>query len=262
MPSVRVEKARLSRIDGQGAPIVFQYNPAEIILAHNADAIAEFVSPGQGGSQPQSASLFGGFMLSKLTLTQCTFTGTQCRTIVSRLLDWVRPRPAAKIGAHRSSSQPSSDWQRTTPTGMGGAGSTDKTAKEGTRPRLSFEWGSSTGGFGYEVELMRFDSTFTRFTPAGAPIRAEIKNITLQILGELSDTPIQGTNPTSRGQGGIWNRTLVEGENLQQLAVEAYGDPYGWRDIARINGIEDPLRVSAGTRLHVPPVDRITEWGP
>jgi len=42
-------------------------------------------------------------------------------------------------------------------------------------------------------------------------------------------------------------------ERIDQLAARYFGDPSAWRLIAAFNGIDDPLHLTAGTRLLVPP---------
>jgi nucleoid-associated protein YgaU len=46
----------------------------------------------------------------------------------------------------------------------------------------------------------------------------------------------------------------VEGETLQSVAYAELGRPAYWRAIAQLNGIDDPLRVRAGTVLLIPSV--------
>ena len=49
-------------------------------------------------------------------------------------------------------------------------------------------------------------------------------------------------------------RTVKMGETLALIAHEEYDDPAEWRRIADANGIEDPLNLTPGTRLLVPPI--------
>lgn len=44
---------------------------------------------------------------------------------------------------------------------------------------------------------------------------------------------------------------------MDELAYRYYGDPSLWKEIARVNGIDDPLRVPAGTLLRMPPRDEV-----
>jgi nucleoid-associated protein YgaU len=45
---------------------------------------------------------------------------------------------------------------------------------------------------------------------------------------------------------------MVAGDSLASVAYAEYGDPAEWRRLADYNGIDDPLRVRAGTVLLLP----------
>jgi nucleoid-associated protein YgaU len=45
---------------------------------------------------------------------------------------------------------------------------------------------------------------------------------------------------------------MVEGDTLQSIAYRELGRPAYWRAIAELNGIDDPLRMTAGTTLLIP----------
>ena len=59
-------------------------------------------------------------------------------------------------------------------------------------------------------------------------------------------------NPTSGSDAVRRSHTVVEGDSLASVAYAEYGDPTAWRDVARFNGIDDPLRCLPGTRLLLP----------
>jgi len=61
------------------------------------------------------------------------------------------------------------------------------------------------------------------------------------------------TNPTSGGATGRMSAVLGDGDSLASIAYEQYGDPNLWRAIAIANGVDDPRRITTGTRLLVPP---------
>ena len=60
-------------------------------------------------------------------------------------------------------------------------------------------------------------------------------------------------NPTSGGQLGYQAHVLIEGESLHSVAWAEYGKASYWRALAEVNDIDDPLRVSPGTRILLPP---------
>jgi nucleoid-associated protein YgaU len=59
-------------------------------------------------------------------------------------------------------------------------------------------------------------------------------------------------NPTSGTLEAHRSRTVVAGDSLPLIAYAEYGDPGSWRTIAEANGIDDPLRLRAGTGLLIP----------
>jgi nucleoid-associated protein YgaU len=46
-----------------------------------------------------------------------------------------------------------------------------------------------------------------------------------------------------------------DGDSLQSIAFDAYGDPTRWRPIAEANGIDDPLALRSGAELTIPVVE-------
>jgi len=88
---------------------------------------------------------------------------------------------------------------------------------------------------------------YTLFRMDGTPVQAKVG---LTIEGAVN--PATGTNPTSRAAGSNRIRTLTEGDTLQSIAYRELGKATYWRAIADLNGIDDPLRVQAGTTVIIP----------
>jgi nucleoid-associated protein YgaU len=51
--------------------------------------------------------------------------------------------------------------------------------------------------------------------------------------------------------------TVVAGDSLPSIAWREYGDPTLWRPIAERNGIDDPMRLPAGTALLIPAAEEL-----
>lgn len=67
--------------------------------------------------------------------------------------------------------------------------------------------------------------------------------------------PAAGARPPARpGAAAATARTHVvkTGDTLAGIAARFYGTPARWREIARRNGITDPKKLRAGTRLVIP----------
>jgi hypothetical protein len=63
---------------------------------------------------------------------------------------------------------------------------------------------------------------------------------------------IGGQNPTSHAVNSRRVHTMIDGDTLQSVAYRELGKPAYWRAIADLNGIDDPLRLPAGTVLLIP----------
>ncbi|HXA54678.1 MAG TPA: LysM peptidoglycan-binding domain-containing protein [Solirubrobacteraceae bacterium] len=119
-------------------------------------------------------------------------------------------------------------------------------------PKLTFSWGATVS---FEAALKSLSVQFVRFAPDGTPIRAKVKLTLVQVEAADSRSGVETPppqNPTTRARAELGARTVRDGDTLQSLAYDAYGDPTAWRAIARANGIDDPLRLRRGSRLSIP----------
>ena len=112
-------------------------------------------------------------------------------------------------------------------------------------PTVTFQWGTGIAFVGF---LQQVQVEYTMFSDQGTPLRA-IATISLHSIPALP----MGTNPTSGGISGRRSALLGDCDSLAAIAYREYGDPALWRGLAVANGIEDPARISVGTRLLVPP---------
>jgi nucleoid-associated protein YgaU len=118
---------------------------------------------------------------------------------------------------------------------------------KGCPPVVIFRWGGLTGfaAFATQVQV-----TYTLFTPGGTPVRA-----TAQVQIEELTPKFPGQNPTSGSDRARTTHRLVDGDTLPALAFREYGDAGRWRDIAALNGIDDPMRIIPGTTLLLPDLE-------
>jgi hypothetical protein len=114
----------------------------------------------------------------------------------------------------------------------------------GSPPWVRFKWGTMTGFVAY---ISSVSAKYTLFASGGTPIRATC-TVTLE---ELAGEPPK-QNPTSGGLTPRRVHVLTAGDTLAGVAYAEYGNPALWRDVARINEIDDPLRLRPGTRLLLP----------
>jgi nucleoid-associated protein YgaU len=120
-----------------------------------------------------------------------------------------------------------------------------KKNKAGRPPTVQFSWGKS---WSFKAVLTSLSVTFTLFLPDGTPVRATAK-VAFQ---QAEDAKQKSQNPTSGGIGGERVRTIEEGDRLDLIAHEEYGDTSRWRAIAAANGIRNPRDLRPGTTIVIP----------
>lgn len=109
---------------------------------------------------------------------------------------------------------------------------------------LTFAWGT----WRERVRLRQATVSYTRFAVTGMPIRAEVRLNLYRGMDPLKPF----TNPTSGGPAGRSAHMIDSSECLPSVAADRYGGPGAWRQIARANAVDDPLRVRPGTLLYLP----------
>jgi hypothetical protein len=116
-------------------------------------------------------------------------------------------------------------------------------------PRVQFQWGE--GGISFHAVVESIQQKFSLFSPKGVPLRATL-SVTLREYKYL-DKQLQELNLQSADH--TRHRAVQQGDTLNRIAAEEYGDPREWRAIADANGLEDPLRLVPGSLLIIPPLD-------
>ena len=104
-----------------------------------------------------------------------------------------------------------------------------------------------TNGFQCIVESVR--QRFTLFDSTGTPLRATL-TVTLREYKTLEQ---QLREIRFRSPDHTRTHVLQRGETLAQIAFDAYDDAAQWRTIAEHNGVLDPLALTPGTVLELPP---------
>jgi hypothetical protein len=109
-------------------------------------------------------------------------------------------------------------------------------------PICKFTWGS----FIFVCVLEQANQRFTLFLSSGVPVRATI-DVTFK---EFWDRSAQ----TGSQQSADFDKLHLvrQDEQLFHIADHYLGDPNRWREIARANRIEDPLRLEPGQALIIP----------
>lgn len=113
-----------------------------------------------------------------------------------------------------------------------------------TPPLVMLLWGNFCSPLMYITDM---SADITKFDADGSPARATGQMTLMQYPASAA-----GTNPTSGGIAPALVETVLQGDTLAHLAYRSYQQPMSWRDVAQVNGIDDPLRVRQGRRVILP----------
>ena len=116
-------------------------------------------------------------------------------------------------------------------------------------PRCQFLWGDfSQEHLAFDAVLTNLDVDYEWFLPNGRPVRAKV-----DVTFKTPDEHEEGQNPTSRSEArSIWR--VIEGQTLDWIAYQEYGDTSAWRHIAQVNNLQNPRNLKAGTVLKLVPL--------
>jgi nucleoid-associated protein YgaU len=113
-------------------------------------------------------------------------------------------------------------------------------------PHLAeFVWGSFSTKKSYVESL---SVSYTLFLPSGAPVRAEVSNISFVEF----HASVGAQNPTSYSEAReTW--IVHEGDRLDLIAWKVYKDASAWRHIALTNHLDNPADLHPGQVLKLVP---------
>jgi Contractile injection system tube protein/LysM domain len=117
-----------------------------------------------------------------------------------------------------------------------------------TPPHVRFQWGKLLS---FIAVIRTLSETFTLFLPDGTPVRSRVK-ITFAKVSQAGLFP--STNPTSGGPPGYEVHMVRDGETIDLIAFQRYGDSGAWRHLADTNRLDDPDKLRAGQRLLIVPL--------
>jgi nucleoid-associated protein YgaU len=215
--------AAIREVDNPLIQLTFHFNPTTLSFSKSAEFKRQPSQGASGGPQPQ-------------------FLGTQATTLrMQILLDAVEKQPAGSVQAEVEQLL---KWTSTD----GAPGDPAPSP-----PELRFTWGALTinGGNTFTGHLKQVDVTYELFARDGRPIRAQV-SLTLESTPAPLPQTLPMTNPTSGGERARRSHVLRRGEALHSIAFATYGEAARWRDIARVNGIDNPFRLTPGLELLLP----------
>ncbi|MCO4760808.1 MAG: LysM peptidoglycan-binding domain-containing protein [Myxococcales bacterium] len=120
-------------------------------------------------------------------------------------------------------------------------------------PRVLFVWGQGFGSEGGRINtgtwyITALDVNYIMFLPNGTPVRAKCKLTLTEVPDDNPSKSVKSSPDTAHVH------LVSRGDSLQAIAFNEYDDPAQWRRIAEANGIDDPLSLSPGRRLLIPPI--------
>lgn len=110
-------------------------------------------------------------------------------------------------------------------------------------PEISFIWGNFT----YRGVLSSLSKEFSYFDIGGKPLRVKM-DLTITAVPKISSSMENPNNSPDRTK----YRKVQEGMTLWKLAWDEYRDCERWKDIARFNGLMNPLDIKPGQILKLP----------
>lgn len=125
----------------------------------------------------------------------------------------------------------------------------EPTTNRGVPPRVEFRWGR-LGSF--QAVITSITEKFTLFHPSGYPLRS---NVNITFLQATSDETWPRQNPTSGARQGYAVHTVKEGETIDWIAYQEYGNSNAYRHLAAANNLDDPTRLYPGQRLLIVPLN-------
>ncbi len=206
--------AKISTLDGR-ITVHCMFNPENYTVKKT-----NHYDDGEELRTPQKP-VFKRYGRSSLTLSKLIFdtyeTGTDLTTTTNKLWDLMRPA--------------------------------DPSNPESDPPEVKFEWST----FSFQAFVSELSINYKLFDKDGNPVRAEV-SITFKESEDPTRHPHQRQNPTSGGGPMQQVRRVVQGDRLDLIAAEEYGDSTRWHIIAEHNHITNPLALRPGQLITIPPL--------
>jgi len=210
-----VQKAKIVSVSDASKSVTCHFNPDTFSMDRTISW-----KPNEAIGGDASTLYFGGGQASDLTMTflfDTTDTGKDVRDTYQTLIDLSKVDPNKKNA---------------------------KTGK-GEPSLCRFEWGRFLT---FTAAITQLSQTFTMFKADGTPLRAEVK-VTFKQVEEAS----RPQNPTTRTESRkVW--VVLEGQTLDWIAYQEYGDSAYWRHIAETNNLANPLDLRPGQVLKLVPL--------
>lgn len=215
MAGSTVQKAEIVKTTDRNKKVVCHFNPNELELTKNVNWVEKSDIGGNA-----SELVFGGGKAENLTiplLFDTTATGQDVRNEYKTLFEM------ALIDTSKKNAK----------TGQG-------------EPSMCmFQWGRFLS---FTAVIEKITQKFILFKGDGTPLRAQVSVTFKQV-----DVATPAQNPTSRSEARkIW--VVEEGQRLDWIAHQEYGNSAHWRHIAETNHLDNPFDLRTGQVLKLVPL--------
>jgi nucleoid-associated protein YgaU len=211
----KVQKAKITDVNKPSKAVTCHFNPDQLSLTKTMEWREETATGGDA-----SQLTFAGGKAEDLTiplLFDTTDTGQDVRQSYKTLLDLAMVDQSKK----------------------------DRKTDKGEPSLCKFQWGKFLS---FTAVITKITQKFTMFKADGTPVRAEV-SVTFK---QVEQKPGR-QNPTTRSETRkIW--VVHEGETLDWIAYQEYGDPAHWRHIAETNSLDNPRDLQPGQVLKLVPL--------
>lgn len=113
-------------------------------------------------------------------------------------------------------------------------------------PMVMFIWGK----LNFRGVLEDLSQRFTMFKEDGTPIRAVLR----VVIRECLSASQQNKQKPKCSADHSKVKKVEQGDTLASIAYREYLDPAKWRVIADANQLEDPMALTPGKKLRIPPI--------
>jgi len=219
----KMVKAKLT--SDSGGTLEFQFNPSEYSVKKSASWHTPQRSMGtQAGPPPNYVGSNPQSISLQIFLDDWESDDDNVVGSVKLLLDWCTP---TKESISKNAPQP---------------------------PVLHFSWGSNPQLMDRKFYLESVNVKYTMFKPDGTPVRATADINLKEVPDDLGPQ-----NPTSGSIQARKTHVISDGDTLQSIATREYDNPNLWRGLAAFNEIDDPMRLSIGSRILIPTKEEAAE---
>jgi hypothetical protein len=113
-------------------------------------------------------------------------------------------------------------------------------------------WGGKDGGLDFPCFLKSATAAYTLFNRKGEPLRARVNASFEEVVDPKVRVALE--KKQSPDLFRVW--LVHEGDRLDRVASEVYGNPAMWREVARVNRLPSPRALVSGQELTLPPKER------